>query len=50
MAFFFKNIKIILCQKDIVGNRSRTQVLTKNQNLPLKEKRRLKREKAKKTK
>ncbi len=33
MAFFFGNIKMIQCQKDIVGNRSKTQVLIKNQNL-----------------
>ena len=32
MAFFFGNIKIIQCQKDTAGNRSRTQVLIKNQN------------------
>ncbi len=38
MAFFFRNIKIIQCQKDTAGNRSRTLVLIKNQNLVLKKK------------
>ena len=38
MAFFFGNIKIKQCQKDTVENRSKTQVLIKNLNLPSKKK------------
>ena len=48
MAFFFENIKIIRCQKDIVGNHLKTQVLIKNLNLLLKKKEDLKEKRQKK--
>ena len=50
MAFFFGSSKINRkCQKDIVVNPLKTQVLNKKPKLSLKEKRKLKREKTKKT-
>ena len=49
MAFFFRPSKINKCQKDIVVNHLKTLVLKKKPKLSFKEKRKLKKDKQKKT-